>query len=61
MIRLVEMKSVSILVIVHPTQFVQPEVIVGIVNVHQVTLEIHILADAEKVRFLSSNKLGFRI
>ena len=61
MIRLVEMKSVSILVIVHPTQFVQPEVIVGTVNVHQVTPEIHILADVEKVRFLGSINLGFEI
>ena len=61
MIRLVEMKSVSILVIVHPTQFVQQEVIVVIVNVLQVTLEIHILADVEKVRFLGSNQLGFKI
>ena len=46
----VEMKNVSILVIVHPMLFVQPEVIVDIVNVRRATLEIHTLVDVEKVR-----------
>ena len=50
MIRLVEMRSVSILVIVHPTQFVQPEAIVGIVNVRQVILVIHTLVCVPQTR-----------
>ena len=55
MTRLVEMKSVLILVIVHPMLFVQPEVIVDIVNVHLVIPEIHILVDVEKVRLVRKN------
>ena len=55
MTKLVEMKSVSIHVIVPPMLFVQPEVIVDIVNVHQVILEIHTLVDVEKVRVVKTN------
>ena len=55
MTRLVEMKSVLILVIVHQMLFVQPEAIVDIVNVRLVILEIHILVDVEKVRVVRTN------
>ena len=55
MTRLVEMKSVLILVIVHQMLFVQPEAIVDIVNVHLVIPEIHTLVDVEKVRVISTN------
>ena len=49
------MKSVLILVIVHQMLFVQPEVIVDIVNVHLVIPEIHTLVDVEKVRVVKAN------
>ena len=55
MTRLVEMKSVLILVTVHQMLFVQPEVIVDIVNVHLVIPEIHTLVDVEKVRDVKTN------
>ena len=49
------MKSVLTLVIVHQMLFVQPEVIVDIVNVHLAIPEIHTLVDVEKVRVIRTN------
>ena len=48
MIRLAEMKSVWILVIAHPMQFVLQEVIADIVSALQATLVILTLVDVER-------------